>query len=133
MDKLKLNDQEINKPGFWDRVGIALSGICAIHCLLVPVIVSLIPLWPAFEELHGYTHLFFFLAIAPTVILSLRKRHDSRMITFFLVGGVLVIFLAWFFNENLGEYGEAGITLIGSLMLIRGHWLNYKFKKTASS
>jgi len=133
MDKLKLNDQEINKPGFWDRVGIALSGVCAIHCLLVPVIVSLIPLWPAFEELHGYTHLFFFLAIAPTVILSLRKRHDSWMITFFLVGGVLVIFLAWFFNETLGEYGEASITLIGSLMLIRGHWLNYKFKKTASS
>ncbi|GAB5408477.1 MAG: hypothetical protein BalsKO_08420 [Balneolaceae bacterium] len=132
MAEEKQSDQEITKPGFWDRVGIGLSGVCAIHCLLVPVIVSLIPLWPAFEELHGYTHLFFFLAITPTVILSLIKKHDSLLITGFLVGGVLVIFLAWFFNETLGEYGEAAITLVGSLMLIRGHWLNYKFKRVAS-
>ncbi len=128
-----MNEINIEKPGFWDRVGIGLSGICAIHCLLVPVIVSLIPLWPAFEELHGYTHLFFFLAIAPTVVLSLRRRHESITITLFLVGGVTVIFLAWFFNESLGEYGEAGITLIGSLLLIRGHWLNYKFKRMPTS
>ena len=125
-----MNDNEFKKPGFWDRVGIGLSSICAIHCLLVPVIISLIPLWPAFEELHGYTHLFFFLAIAPTVILSLRNRHESKVTTFFLVLGVLVIFLAWFFNETLGEYGEAGVTLIGSMLLIRGHWLNYKFKRS---
>tara|TARA_R110000868_G_scaffold304437_10_gene565132 strand:+ start:4278 stop:4679 length:402 start_codon:yes stop_codon:yes gene_type:complete len=133
MAETKLSNQNTEKPGFWDRVGIGLSGICAIHCLLVPVIVSLIPLWPAFEELHGYTHLFFFLAIAPTVILSLRKRHESLRITLFLIGGVLVIFLAWFFNETLGEYGEAGVTLVGSLLLIRGHWLNYKFKRPSAS
>lgn len=126
-NKINLN---LEKPGFWDRIGIGLSGICAIHCLLVPVMVSLIPLWPAFEELHGYTHLFFFLAIAPAVILSLKRRHESALITLFLIGGVTIIFFAWFFNETLGEYGEAGVTLIGSLSLIRGHWLNYKMKKT---
>ena len=124
-----MSSKKVSQPGFWDRIGIGLSGICAIHCLLVPVVISLIPLWPAFEELHGYTHLFFFLAIAPTVILSLRRKHESLSITLYLTFGVLIIFLAWFFNEALGEYGEAGITLIGSVMLIRGHWLNYKFKR----
>ncbi len=123
-----INNKEQAKPGFWDRIGIGLSGICAIHCLLVPVIVSLIPLWPAFEEFHEYTHLIFFLAIAPTVVLSLRRKHESLSTTIYLIVGVFIIFLAWFFNETLGDYGEAGITLIGSLMLIRGHWLNYKFK-----
>jgi hypothetical protein len=117
-----------SKPGFWDRVGIGLSGICAIHCLLVPVIVALIPLWPAFEEYHEYTHLIFFIAIAPAVYLSLRKKHHSPKITIYLLAGLSVIFLAWFFNAELGEYGEAGITLIGSILLIMGHWLNYKSK-----
>ncbi|MCG8372041.1 MAG: MerC domain-containing protein [Balneolales bacterium] len=117
--------------GFWDRVGIGLSGICAIHCLLIPVSVALIPLWPAFEDLHGYTHLFFFLAIAPTVYLSLRNKHESIMVTTFLIVGVLSIFLAWLFHESLGEYGEAGITFIGSMLLIRGHWLNYKSKRSS--
>lgn len=125
-----MSELQIKKPGFWDRIGIGLSGICAIHCLLVPVVISLIPLWPAFEELHGYTHLFFFLAIAPTVILSLRNRNESLSITIFLILGVSIIFLAWLFNESLGEYGEAGVTLIGSLMLIRGHWLNYQNKRS---
>ncbi len=124
-----MSNTKTEKPGFWDRIGIGLSSICALHCLLVPVVVALIPLWPAFEELHGYTHLFFFLAIAPTVILSLRRKHESIATTIYLISGVLIIFIAWFFNETLGEYGEAGVTLIGSLLLIRGHWLNYKIKR----
>ncbi|RNC85738.1 MAG: MerC domain-containing protein [Balneola sp.] len=127
-----MEENKSTKPGFWDRVGIGISGVCAIHCLLVPFIISLIPLWPAFEELHGYTHLFFFLAIAPVVILSLRNRHESLSITFYLISGVLIIFLAWLFNETLGELGEAGVTLIGSILLIRGHWLNYRLKKGSS-
>ena len=123
-----MSEEKQGNLGFWDRVGIGLSGVCAVHCLLVPVVVSLIPLWPAFEELHGYTHLIFFLAITPTVILSLQRRHATNQVTGFLISGVLVIFLAWFFNEYLGEYGEAGITLFGSMLLIRGHWLNYRSK-----
>ena len=124
-----MSDKSTAKPGFWDRLGIGLSGICAIHCMLVPVSVSLIPLWPAFEEFHGYTHLIFFLAITPTVILSLQRKHELLSVTIFLISGVTVIFLAWLFNESLGEYGEAGITMIGSVLLIRGHWLNYKAKR----
>jgi hypothetical protein len=120
-----------SKPGFWDRVGIALSGICAIHCLLVPVIVALIPLWPAFEEFHEYTHLIFFIAIAPAVFLSLRSKHKSPKITMLLILGLFLIFLAWYFNEVFGEYGEAGITLVGSALLITGHWLNYKSKSNS--
>lgn len=117
-----------DKKGFWDRLGIGLSGLCAIHCLLVPVFVSLIPLWPAFEEFHEYTHLVFFLAIAPTVILSVKNRKDLKAVSGYLFIGLAIIFIAWLFNNQLGEYGEAGVTLAGSLLLIRGHWLNYKTK-----
>lgn len=116
------------KSGFWDRMGIGLSGLCAIHCLLVPVFVSLIPLWPAFEELHAYTHLIFFLAIAPAVILSIKNWKSLKSVSGYLYSGLAVIFIAWLFNHDLGQYGEAGITLIGSALLIRGHWLNYKSK-----
>lgn len=114
--------------GFWDRIGIGLSSICAIHCLFVPVAIALIPLWPAFEEFHEYTHLIFFLAIAPTVILSLQRKHESKKVSFFLITGVVIIFIAWYLNQYLGEYGEAAVTLAGSLFLIRGHWINYKLK-----
>ena len=126
-----MSESSSTKPGFWDRVGIGLSGICAIHCLLVPVVVALIPLWPAFEDIHEYTHLVFFLAIAPAVYLSLKRKHESRAVSVYLITGVVIIFCAWFFHEYLGELGEAGVTLIGSILLIKGHWLNYKSKLQA--
>ena len=120
--------ERVQKQGFCDRLGIGLSSVCAIHCLLVPVFVSLIPLWPALEHVHEFTHLVFFLAITPTVVLSLRRLHANRWVSFYLIFGTFIIFLAWFFNSHLGEYGEAGVTLIGSLLLITGHWINYRAK-----
>ncbi|MEX2364892.1 MAG: MerC domain-containing protein, partial [Balneolaceae bacterium] len=84
---------------FWDRVGIGLSGLCAIHCLLVPVFVSLIPLWPAFGDFHEFTHLIFFLAIAPAVILSIKNRHNIKSVSGYLFAGLAIIFVAWFFNH----------------------------------
>lgn len=117
-----------DRQTLWDRLGIGLSGLCAIHCLLVPVIVSLIPLWPAFEEFHEYTHLIFFLAIAPAVILSVKNRKQLQAVSGYLFVGLAIIFAAWFFNDKLGDIGEAGVTLVGSMLLIRGHWINYKSK-----
>jgi len=127
------NNHQNDNKGFWDRLGIGLSGLCAIHCLLVPVFVSLIPLWPALDDFHEYTHLVFFLAIAPAVILSVKNRKDLKSISGYLFVGLTIIFFAWLFNDTLGDYGEAGVTLIGSLLLIRGHWLNYKKKMGFSS
>lgn len=125
---MKKDTSNTNDRGFWDRLGIGLSGLCAIHCLLVPVFVSLIPLWPALGEFHEYTHLVFFLAIAPAVILSIKNRKRLRAVSWYLFAGLFIIFMAWFFHEFLGDYGEAGVTLVGSTFLIRGHWLNYKSK-----
>lgn len=116
------------KNGFWDRLGIGLSGVCAIHCLLVPVFVALIPLWPAIGNFHEYTHLIFIVAIAPTVYLSLKRRNNSKKVSAYLIAGILVIITAWLLSHSVGMYGEAGITLVGSSLLIRGHWLNYKSK-----
>lgn len=119
------------KNGFWDRLGIGLSGACAIHCMLVPVFIALIPLWPAAGRFHDYTHLIFFIAIAPTVWFSLRQFHSNRKVTVYLTAGVLIIFAAWALGGWLGMYGEAGVTLAGSSILIHGHWLNYKAKSCA--
>nr|AOE07818.1 hypothetical protein [uncultured bacterium] len=48
--------------------------------------------------------------------------------SFYLISGTLIIFFAWLFNNHLGEYGKPGVTLIGCLLLITGHWINYRGK-----
>lgn len=115
------------KKTFWDRLGIGLSGLCAIHCLLFPVLVALLPLVPWAEAVHAWTHPVLFLLIAPTVWLALRERRPGRRpIAILLCSGLAVIALAWFLHDWVGMWGEALITLAGSTLLIRGHWLNYR-------
>lgn len=111
---------------FWDRIGIGLSGFCAIHCLFFPVVVALLPLWPAAEATHDWTHPILFLLIVPTVYYALRKSNIPRSIPMLLYSGLFVIALAWILHEYVGLWGESIITMAGSSLLIGGHWINYR-------
>ncbi|MFW6157629.1 MAG: MerC domain-containing protein [Balneolaceae bacterium] len=127
-----MSDQAVTKPALWDKLGIGISGMCALHCLAVPVVVALLPLWPAAEYLHDYTHPVFFLLILPTVIFAQRKSSGNRSVALFLYSGLLIVGLAWVLHEQLGPFGEAGVTLIGSLSLITGHLKNYRMHRRHS-
>lgn len=114
---------------FWDRLGIGLSGLCAVHCLFFPVIVALLPLWPVAEAIHFWTHPLLFLLIAPTVYYALRSPKVPPRIPQLLYAGLLIIALAWLLHEWVGAWTESIITMAGSALLIAGHWLNYKHHK----
>ncbi|HEX6982497.1 MAG TPA: MerC domain-containing protein, partial [Balneolaceae bacterium] len=121
------------KKSFWDRLGIGLSGLCAIHCLFFPVIVALLPLWPVAESIHFWTHPFLFLLIVPTVYYALRSSNVPHRIPQLLYAGLFVIALAWLLHEWVGAWTESAITMAGSVLLIMGHWFNYKYHKAISN
>ena len=114
---------------FWDRLGIGISGLCAIHCLFFPVAIALLPLWPAAESLHDWTHPILFILIVPTVFFALKGKSMFSTIGKYLFTGLFVVGFAWMMHDFLGDWGEAGVTLLGSALLVRGHWLNYLFHK----
>ncbi len=111
---------------FWDRIGISLSAFCAVHCLLVPVVIALLPLWPMAETLHDWTHPLLFVLIVPTVWFALDKEKLRSAIAVYLFAGLIIIGAAWIFHDFLGDWGEALVTLSGSTLLVTGHWKNYK-------
>ncbi|WP_350356648.1 MerC domain-containing protein [Fodinibius salicampi] len=111
---------------FWDKIGIGLSGLCAVHCLLVPVFVSLLPLWPAAEATHEWTHPVLLLLILPTIYYAIRKSKNAKNVSVFLYSGLGVITLSWLLHDFVGLWWESFITIIGSALLVRGHWLNYQ-------
>ncbi|MDZ7691296.1 MAG: MerC domain-containing protein [Balneolaceae bacterium] len=120
---------EEHSPAFWDRVGISLSGFCAIHCLFFPVAVALLPLWPASEAIHDWTHPILFILIVPTVYLALREGIHDVKIPVFLYLGLVIVGAAWLLHDWLGDVGEAGVTMAGSSLLVLGHWFNYQRHK----
>lgn len=117
------------KPEFWDRLGIGMSGICAVHCLFFPVAVALLPLWPAAESIHAWTHPVLFTLIVPTVFFALKGRSLFGSIGQYLISGLCVVGAAWMLHGWIGDWGEATVTIIGSALLVRGHWINYQFHK----
>lgn len=125
-------NKNFHSTAFWDRLGISLSGLCAIHCLLFPVAVALLPLWPTAEYLHDWTHPILFLMIVPTVIFALRGKGLYNKIAFWLFSGLIVVALAWILHDWAGLWGESIITMVGSAMLIWGHWHNYRYHQSKS-
>ncbi len=111
---------------FWDRLGIGISGLCAIHCLFFPVVIALLPLLPVAESIHAWTHPVLFMLIVPTVVLALKDRLIFSPVGKYLLGGLAIVGAAWMLHGWIGDWGEAGITILGSAFLVRGHWLNYK-------
>lgn len=111
---------------FWDRVGISLSGLCAIHCLFFPVAVALLPLWPVAESIHDWTHPVLFILIIPTVFFALRGRTYFGRVGRYLWIGLVIIGAAWMLHDWIGDWGEAAVTMAGSALLVTGHWINYR-------
>jgi len=112
----------------WDRLGIGLSGLCALHCLLMPVVLSLIPLWPTLRTVNAWVHPALLVLILPVVIGALRRvRRTGHIATAALLGvGFLVLVGAWLGHDVLGAVGERIGTVLGSALLIAGHVLNWR-------
>jgi len=120
-------DKSLTASILWDKFGIGVSGICAIHCLIFPVIISVMPLWSFIPALHEWAHPVFVLMIAPIVYFAARRSHYDTTITTILVLGFLFILAGWLLGHYwLGFIFETTTTLFGSGLLIAGHWMNYR-------
>lgn len=112
----------------WDRLGIGLSALCAVHCLLTPVVLSLLPLWPTLHAMNAWVHPALLVLITPVIVGALRRaRCTGHGATAVLLGvGFLVLVGAWWGHNVWGHVGERLGTLAGSGLLIAGHVLNWR-------
>jgi hypothetical protein len=126
-----LPEKSITASLLGDRFGISVSVICAVHCLFVPVMAALLPLTSLSPLLHDWVHPVFILLIAPTVYYAVRRSHFDRKIILVLSSGLLLITFGWLIGHYwLGFWVETTTTLAGSILLISGHWKNYKHHRT---
>lgn len=123
-------------PDWRDRLGICLSVLCLVHCLLTPVIMGLLPMGAllGFWQ-HGFHQVF--LMVIPAVALiafvpGWRQHRDMRVWAWGGVGILLLAFgvgVAEFFgHEAVGDWralaAELVLTALGGACLIRAHLLN---------
>ena len=103
----------------WDTIGVMGSLVCLAHCLLLPLVVGVI----LFEEEWLVVAL---TAPALFALMSGWRTHGKWVPGFFMVSGLIVLNSAAFATP---ENWEAGLTVLGGLLLIGAHGLNYHLRR----
>ena len=113
-----------------DKLAITLSAVCVAHCFLTPslLIFSSGFLFSFLE--NELIHKLILLCTLPICILALVLGYKiHKTINFLLIGviGLTMLVGAIFLGEILfGEFGEKGLTLIGSIFIAYSHYNNYR-------
>lgn len=110
-------------PPRLDGLGIALSALCLVHCLALPLLATGALAWAASERVHaGLTVALCAVVIA--VAVPGYRRHRRAAVPALLVGGVALLVAA----VVAGEAGETALTAAGSVALVAGHVLNLRLR-----
>ena len=115
--------------GWSDRVAISASSVCAIHCLALPVILSVFPAVGGVFIGEEAFHIWLIWTVVPLSVLSLLvgcRRHKSFMVIYCGVAGVSILIVSAFLgHEILGEISERVSTVTGAVILAFAHMRNY--------
>jgi len=114
-------------PAWADLSAVALSGLCLAHCLALPLLAALLPVFAAWSEAE-WVHAVFVLLAVPLSAAALGRAHRKRalppwMWTMAALGLVLL---------GVGAFGwpsarwETPITVSGSLLLVTTHICNLR-------
>lgn len=120
------NDQQNSNS--LDVAGITMSALCAAHCLLLPVLGSLLPSLTQLLEFE-WVHLGLLTVLIPSALVSFisRKRLHRNPKPLVLGCGGIFFLVAGVSAEGVGSgLLETALTLSGSCLLIFAHYLNFK-------
>jgi len=114
------------KKVVWDRLGIAFSSACVVHCILV----AFLPLF--FPVISTYTHSTWVHIVVAGIILFTSplafipgfRKHGLTWIIATALMGLLLVFMGILMEDQVSDQASHGISIIGSLFLVFAHGKN---------
>ncbi|MFM2361146.1 MAG: hypothetical protein RLZZ316_48 [Bacteroidota bacterium] len=110
----------------WDALGVTTTVACAIHCAVVPLLVSTLPVLginivdnPAFE--YGMIALALIIGIT-ALWHGFRKHHHSFWPIALFVGGILFLVAKQFWHQ-----WQLWFLIPAVLLIVSAHFINYRF------
>lgn len=118
----------MNLQSNWDRLGIVLSIVCAIHCLLTPLIILSLPIMARYYLANPFFHLVLALLIIPVglfaFIVGYRHHHKINVLLLGIPGLVFVAVVPYAVHQLGMNLNETQYMILGSVLLISAHWIN---------
>jgi hypothetical protein len=113
-----------------DRVAIALSTICIVHCLAMPFVIAVLPIAAFAVGGDGHFHSLMLWFVVPTSVLGfgLGVRVHKR-VDIVLMGAVAIAVLAaaalWG-HSAWDPSVEVLVNVAASILLAAAHWRNFR-------
>lgn len=109
----------------WDAFGIATSVACAIHCAILPLVLTSFPLFGV-ELIHNLWFEYLMILIAFCVgaysLYHGRKKHHHSWIPMITFGTGILFLVAKVIFHDL----QLWLLLPAVLLIVTAHFLNYK-------
>tara|TARA_B100000809_G_scaffold23094_1_gene20243 strand:+ start:5940 stop:6353 length:414 start_codon:yes stop_codon:yes gene_type:complete len=124
-------DSQPNNRGrkYMDTAAIVLSGVCMLHCLALPIALTILPIVNVTLLDESTFHLIMMAVILPISVIALtigcRQHKDKLTLVLGSVGLGILTITAIFGHDLLGLTGERIVTSIGGLILAAAHIQNY--------
>lgn len=110
-----------------DKLAITLSVLCGIHCLALPLMISLFPSIAAMFFAEEAFHIWMVVAVLPVSIFALSmgfKNHSLHTAWRLGLTGALFLVAAIVLHHEIGHSGEVLFTLTGVSLMALGHYKN---------
>ena len=112
------------------KFAMGLSLACVLHCFFVPSFLILTSGMLSVSLNNEFVHKLLVLVAVPISSFALIKGYKYHktfsFISFGILGLVALILAVVLGESNLGELGEKGLTLLGSILVAYSHFKNYK-------
>ncbi|MDP7591715.1 MAG: MerC domain-containing protein [Litorilituus sp.] len=109
-----------------DRIGITATSLCALHCILLPILLPILPLLGlSFLADHTLEHVFLLMTafLGTVALFSGFKRYHKRLYPFYLLYlGVAIYWIKHDFSEAMEIYFIIG----GAGLIVAAHFINIR-------
>ena len=123
-------NQPANNQGHLDAIAVVLSGVCMLHCLALPLLLTISPILNVTLLSETVFHVLLLVFILPTTVIALtigcRSHKDKITLVLGALGLSILTITAFFGHLLFGLTGERIVTSFGGLILAWAHVQNYR-------
>lgn len=118
---------------FLDTVAVLISGLCALHCLALPVLLVVFPLLVGSVFADEHFHELLLWIIVPTSVIAVaaaRYRHpDTQVLIWVGSGMVLLLIAAFWAHDHAPHWVDITLNTLGGVVLAVGHIRNLRLSR----
>ena len=113
-----------------DKFAMTISMACVAHCFFTPTFLILTSGIFSLSFDTEFVHKLIVLIAVPVSIYALSLGYKNHKTASFMPAGIIglciLILVVALGESTLGEFGEKGLTLLGSIMVMFAHYRNHQ-------